>query len=113
MTVVTGSHSVISLEASLIEAQEAYTHMPGGNTCTPFPASPFPLTFKSGESCRLTSLDNDVYIDFLGDCIAGIYGHKIPNILAAVQEALANGWGYGGNTVQEKSWLSMSASAFN
>lgn len=105
------------LEASLATTQANYTlrnplslrahndachHLPGGNTRTVLHSSPFPLTFASGSSCTLTSLDGDVYTDFLGEYTAGIYGHKHPVIHNAILSALSNGWNLGGHNVHEK-----------
>lgn len=105
------------LEASLSTNQANYTlrnplslhayndscqHLPGGNTRTVLHSTPFPLTFASGASCTLTTLDRDTYTDFLGEYTAGIYGHNHPTIYAAVHNALGKGWNFGGNNVYEK-----------
>jgi glutamate-1-semialdehyde 2,1-aminomutase len=55
-----------------------------------------------GEGTDLTSLDGEVYVDFLGEFTAGIYGHSNPNIAAAVRDALKNGWNYGGPNIYER-----------
>jgi glutamate-1-semialdehyde 2,1-aminomutase len=49
-----------------------------------------------GEGCELTSEDGDVYIDFLGEYTAGIYGHSNPEIASAVSDAMKSGWNFGG-----------------
>ena len=77
-------------------------HLPGGNTRTVLHANPFPLTFASGNGCTLTSLDGNTYIDFLGEFTAGIYGHNDPAIRGAINEALDQGWSFGGNNKYEK-----------
>ena len=51
-------------------------YLPGGNTRTILHVNPFPLTFASGEGATLTSVDADVYLDFLGEYSAGIFGHS-------------------------------------
>jgi glutamate-1-semialdehyde 2,1-aminomutase len=50
----------------------------------------------------LTSLDGDVYVDFLGEYTAGIYGHSNEKIAAAVAEAMLKGWNYGGPNPYER-----------
>ncbi|KAI9760756.1 MAG: hypothetical protein M4579_001494 [Chaenotheca gracillima] len=81
---------------------ESVSHLPGGNTRTVLHAAPFPLTYASGKSCMLTSVDGDTYTDFLGEYTAGIYGHSHPTILKAIHQALSNGWNFGGNNLYEK-----------
>ena len=80
----------------------ACEHLPGGNTRTVLHATPFPMTFASGERHTLISLDGHTYIDFLGEFTAGIYGHSNEAIRLAVQDALKEGWSLGGNNVYEK-----------
>lgn len=52
--------------------------------------------------CELTSADGDVYIDFLGEYTAGIYGHSNPAISEAISEALKDGWNFGGPNAYER-----------
>ncbi|KIW69499.1 hypothetical protein PV04_05372 [Phialophora macrospora] len=77
-------------------------YMPGGNTRTILHVSPFPITFASGKDATLTSVDNDTYVDFLGEYSAGIFGHSNDRIAEAVREGLSKGWNYGGQTTMEK-----------
>ena len=65
--------------------------MPGGNTRTVIHLSPFPLTIVRGEGARLTDADGHVYVDFLGEYTAGLYGHSHPVILDAIRSALDGG----------------------
>jgi glutamate-1-semialdehyde 2,1-aminomutase len=44
-----------------------------------------------GEGARLTDADGHVYLDFLGEFTAGLYGHSHPVILEAIREALDAG----------------------
>ena len=55
-----------------------------------------------GRGCELTSLDGDVYVDFLGEFTAGIYGHSNEKIAGAVAAAMLNGWNYGGPNPYER-----------
>lgn len=50
----------------------------------------------------MTSLDGNVYVDFLGEFTAGIYGHSNEAIAAAVSEAMENGWSFGGPNPYER-----------
>ncbi|PVH75869.1 putative acetylornithine aminotransferase [Cadophora sp. DSE1049] len=81
---------------------EACSNFPGGNTRTVLHASPFPITFSSGKGVELTSLDGKVYVDFLGEYTAGIFGHSNEKIASAVAEAMSKGWNYGGPNVYER-----------
>lgn len=47
-------------------------------------------------------MDGDVYIDFLGEYTAGIYGHSNPAISEAISEALKDGWNFGGPNAYER-----------
>ncbi len=50
----------------------------------------------------MTSLDGDVYVDFLGEFTAGIYGHSNQEIKEAVSEAMGKGWNLGGPNPYER-----------
>jgi glutamate-1-semialdehyde 2,1-aminomutase len=52
---------------------------------------PFPLTIVRGDGARLLDVDGHVYVDFLGEYTAGLYGHSHPVIAEAIREALADG----------------------
>jgi glutamate-1-semialdehyde 2,1-aminomutase len=65
--------------------------MPGGNTRSVIHLPPFPLTIVRGEGARLTDADGHVYLDFLGEYTAGLYGHSHPVILQAIRDALDDG----------------------
>lgn len=96
----------ITLEDALREAEERYVaanpqsrarhldaarHLPGGNTRSVLFYPPFPVTMTGGEGARLFDLDGHVYLDFLGEYTAGLYGHSHPVIRAAVERALNSG----------------------
>jgi glutamate-1-semialdehyde 2,1-aminomutase len=65
--------------------------MPGGNTRTVLHLAPFPLTIVRGEGARIWDADGHVYVDFLGEYTAGLYGHSHPVILDAIRNALSDG----------------------
>lgn len=75
--------------------QGAKKSMPGGNTRTVLHYDPFPITIKKGEGTLLQSLDNDYYLDFLGEYSAGLYGHSDPYITKALIEAVESGLSFG------------------
>lgn len=87
---------------SLESYNEALSYFPGGNTRTLLHSLPFPMTFASGHSCFLTSIDGDTYLDFLAEYTSGIYGHNHPVIKQAIDDTLANGWNYGGINMKER-----------
>ncbi len=69
--------------------------MPGGNTRTVIHVEPFPLTIVRGEGATLTDADGHVYVDFLGEYTAGLYGHSHPVLLRAIRDALGDGVSFG------------------
>ena len=71
--------------------------LPGGNTRSVLFNEPFPITLAAGLGCRITSLDGQEYIDFLGDYTAGLYGHSDPTLRQALIAALDHGWVMGGH----------------
>ena len=81
-------------ESRRLHAERARV-MPGGNTRTVLHVAPFPLTIVRGEGARLTDADGHVYLDFLGEYTAGLYGHSHPVIVQAIADALADGLVFG------------------
>jgi glutamate-1-semialdehyde 2,1-aminomutase len=57
---------------------------------------PFPLTIVRAEGARIWDADGHVYVDFLGEYTAGLYGHSHPVIVEAITKALADGIVLGG-----------------
>ncbi|CAG8982338.1 hypothetical protein HYALB_00005340 [Hymenoscyphus albidus] len=96
------SKYTLSHPKSLEAHKEACNNLPGGNTRTVLHQSPFPITFVKGQGCELTSLDGHVYVDFLGEYSAGIYGHSNKEIASAVTEAMKDGWNFGGPNSYER-----------
>ena len=76
--------------------------LPGGNTRTVLFSEPFPITLVGGRGCKVTALDGQEYIDFLGDYSAGLYGHSDPVLRKALMAALDHGWVMGGHTRLEE-----------
>ena len=71
--------------------------LPGGNTRTVLFSEPFPITLAGGSGCKVTALDGQEYMDFLGDYTAGLYGHSDPVLRQALIAALDHGWVMGGH----------------
>ena len=76
--------------------QSATRNMPGANTRSTLHHDPFPVVLVKGEGARLTDLDGNSYLDFLGEYTAGLYGHSEPSIKSAIQKALSEGFVLGG-----------------
>jgi glutamate-1-semialdehyde 2,1-aminomutase len=81
--------------------EERARFMPGGNTRTTIHQPPFPLTIVHGEGARLTDADGHVYVDFLGEYTAGLYGHSNAVVTEAIRAALADGFVLGAPNVYE------------
>ena len=71
--------------------ERACTALPGGNTRTVLHYDPYPVTLSRGSGCTVWDLDDNRYVDFLGEYSAGLYGHSNPVIAAAIKEALDQG----------------------
>jgi glutamate-1-semialdehyde 2,1-aminomutase len=84
--------------------EEAQRYIPGGVNS---PVRAFrgvggnPLFFQGGEGAWLTDEDNHRYIDYVGAWGPLILGHRHPSVIAALQEQLAHGLGYGASTAAE------------
>ena len=81
--------------------QAACRHIPGGVNS---PVRAFrgvggdPVFFASGEGPCLVDVDGKRYIDYVGSWGPMIAGHAHPDVIRAVQEAAAQGLGYGAPT---------------
>lgn len=82
--------------------ESAHDYFPGGNTRTILYSAPFPLTFASGQDGTLTSIDRHTYVDLLNEYSAGVFGHSNARIRNAIEQALAKGWNFGGQSTYEK-----------
>jgi glutamate-1-semialdehyde 2,1-aminomutase len=60
-----------------------------------------PVIIRSAQGARLTDVDGNEYIDFLGSWGPMILGHSNPEVAAAIQEAAARGTSYGASTELE------------
>ncbi|MDO5846141.1 MAG: glutamate-1-semialdehyde 2,1-aminomutase [Methanocorpusculum sp.] len=80
---------------------EAKTLLPGGVSSPVRAIAPYPFYVKSGEGCRLKTVDGKEYID----CCLGygplLLGHKSPAVAEAVRRQLEDGWLFGTPTELE------------
>jgi glutamate-1-semialdehyde 2,1-aminomutase len=76
-------------------------HIPGGVNS---PVRAFrgvggdPVFFKHGEGAFITDEDDKQYIDYVGSWGPMILGHAHPKVIAAVEEAIGDGLGFGAPT---------------
>jgi glutamate-1-semialdehyde 2,1-aminomutase len=80
---------------------QAQQHIPGGVNS---PVRAFrgvggdPLFFKHGEGAFITDEDDKQYIDYVGSWGPMILGHAHTKVIAAVEEAIGDGLGFGAPT---------------
>jgi glutamate-1-semialdehyde 2,1-aminomutase len=80
---------------------QAQKHIPGGVNS---PVRAFrgvggdPVFFKHGEGAFITDEDDKQYIDYVGSWGPMILGHAHPKVIAAVEEAIGDGLGFGAPT---------------
>src|SRR3954452_12281369 len=60
-----------------------------------------PIFIERGEGAELVDIDGNRYIDWVCSWGPLIAGHAEPSVVAAVQEAAANGTSYGAPTARE------------
>ncbi len=60
-----------------------------------------PLFFKAAEGAYLIDVDNNRYVDYVGGWGPFILGHRHPAVIAALQQQLEQGLGYGASTEAE------------
>jgi len=60
-----------------------------------------PPIIRSAKGARLTDIDNNDYLDFLGSWGPMILGHAHPEVVSALQQAAENGTSYGASTELE------------
>lgn len=84
--------------------EQAQKYIPGGVNS---PVRAFrgvggnPLFFRGGDGAWLTDADGNRYIDYVGAWGPLILGHRHPKVIAALQEQLSQGIGYGASTEAE------------
>jgi len=60
-----------------------------------------PTIIRSAKGARLTDVDGNEYLEFLGSWGPMILGHSHPEVVSAIQEAAARGTSYGASTELE------------
>ena len=60
-----------------------------------------PIFFASATGQRLTDIDGNTYLDYIGSWGPMILGHRHPRIVAAIERTLASGTSYGAPTEGE------------
>ena len=71
--------------------ERARVVLPAGSTRSVLDVRPFPFRVAHAERSRLVDVDDNEYIDFLGDYSAGLLGHDPSPIAAAVNIARSVG----------------------
>ncbi len=106
----------LSMDEALADARAVYTkrrpktreaheaaqrHLPGGNTRTVLYHGPFPVRAARGEGAFLHDVDDNRYLNLLGEYTAGVFGHSHPAIRKAIDEALEVGLNLGAHNLAE------------
>src|SRR5688572_7414479 len=105
------TRSVVNSEAAFQRAQQV---MPGGVSS---PVRAFhavggtPLFIKEAEGCRVTDVDGNEYIDYVGSYGPLIAGHAHERVVAALSKAIGRGTSYGAPTEGEIALATLIASA--
>ena len=92
--------------------ERAKAVMPGGNTRTVLFSAPFPIRIAAAEGHRLTDVDGNGYVDFVGEYSAGIFGHSHARIRKAVEDAMAFGFNIGAQHEREVAFAEAVAKRF-
>ena len=74
--------------------ERAKQSLPGGNTRTGVHIDPFPIYADYGAGTYLYDIDGHQLLDFVNNNTALPLGHAHPEIVAALQEAVARGTGF-------------------
>lgn len=84
--------------------EEAQKHLPGGVNS---PVRAFksvgrnPLYIEKASGAKMTDIDGNEFIDYIGSWGPMILGHANPQVIRAIQDTAANGTSFGANSVQE------------
>ena len=104
MSVQATAETPRSREASAALEARAVEVIPGGVNS---PVRAFkavgggPVFIRRGHGCTVEDVDGNSYIDYLGSWGPLILGHAHPKVVAAVQEAAADGTSFGAPTERE------------
>ena len=95
------TRSFVNSEAAFQRARQV---MPGGVSS---PVRAFhavggtPLFIKEGEGCRVTDIDGNEYVDYVGSYGPMIVGHAHERVVAALSKAVGRGTSFGAPTEGE------------
>lgn len=82
-------------------ARMASAVLPGGNTRSVLDFRPFPFRVKGVDGPFLVDVDDNTYLDLLGNYSAGLLGHRPALVADAVRGVLDRGWSLGAITLAE------------
>jgi len=105
------SLSIANSEAAFLKARQV---MPGGVSS---PVRAFkavggtPLFIKQAHGCKITDVDANEYIDYVGSYGPMIVGHTHERVVAALSKAIGRGTSYGAPTESETHLASVIVSA--
>ncbi len=94
----------MNISNSIIEFKRALESIPGGVNS---PVRAFksvhgdPVFIKKAKGSKITDIDNNEYIDFVGSWGPMILGHADERVIAAIQDAALLGTSYGAPTIAE------------
>ena len=60
-----------------------------------------PIFVQRGKGCRITDVDGNEFIDYVGSWGPLIAGHAHPDVIQAVEKAIRNGTSFGAPTTKE------------
>ncbi|HVT89811.1 MAG TPA: glutamate-1-semialdehyde 2,1-aminomutase [Tepidisphaeraceae bacterium] len=107
----TSPRSILNSETAFARAKKV---MPGGVSS---PVRAFsavggvPLFIKDAADCRITDVDSNRYIDYVGSYGPAIVGHANQTVVAALSKAIGRGTSYGAPTESETHLATLIASA--
>src|SRR2546429_304659 len=81
--------------------EEALAVMPGGNSRTTTFFDPYPFYIQRGQGAHIWDADGNDRLDFNGNYTSLILGHAPPEVVKAIQEAVAQGLSFPGPTEHE------------
>ncbi|HEX2972397.1 MAG TPA: aminotransferase class III-fold pyridoxal phosphate-dependent enzyme [Tepidisphaeraceae bacterium] len=105
------TRTIIGSQAAFTKAQQV---MPGGVNS---PVRAFkavggtPVFIRSGQGCRVTDIDGNTYVDYVGSYGPLIAGHANERVVAAISKAAGKGWTFGAPTELETQLASLVVSA--
>src|SRR5690242_7968575 len=88
-------------------AAEAQRLLPSGITHDSRHCEPYGIYVERAAASRKWDVDGNEYVDYFGGHGALLLGHNHPAVLAAVQEALAQGTHFGANHRAELRWAEL------